>query len=154
MYAYESLCSLLMGLIHLLAAGLPVKQDIPALPVVAGEQVTPPLTLTRTVLFDADVFWIVHTGRCWFQRQFIVVFRFVSLQFSTKTAEADTSSELAKKSKESFRKEVRHWSNVIGRPLIQCSDYLCVFVSVSDVPVYSAMSKSLSKAWLQIGPHQ
>lgn len=27
-------------------------------------------------------------------------------QFSTKTAEADTSSELAKKSKESFRKEV------------------------------------------------
>lgn len=28
------------------------------------------------------------------------------LQFSTKTAEADTSSELAKKSKETFRKEV------------------------------------------------
>lgn len=30
----------------------------------------------------------------------------ILLQFSTKTAEADTSSELAKKSKESFRKEV------------------------------------------------
>lgn len=30
----------------------------------------------------------------------------MTLQFSTKTAEADTSSELAKKSKETFRKEV------------------------------------------------
>lgn len=32
--------------------------------------------------------------------------RLPPLQFSTKTAEADTSSELAKKSKETFRKEV------------------------------------------------
>lgn len=38
---------------------------------------------------------------------FAVMFRFLVFQFSTKTAEADTSSELAKKSKETFRKEVR-----------------------------------------------
>lgn len=35
----------------------------------------------------------------------------MTLQFSTKTAEADTSSELAKKSKETFRKEVSQSSH-------------------------------------------
>lgn len=48
------------------------------------------------------------------------------LQFSTKTAEADTSSELAKKSKETFRKEVSRRGDVIESPLLQSSDYLCV----------------------------
>lgn len=48
------------------------------------------------------------------------------LQFSTKTAEADTSSELAKKSKETFRKEVSRRGDVIGGPLVQSSDCLCL----------------------------
>lgn len=81
-------------------------------------------------------------------------------QFSTKTAEADTSSELAKKSKETFRKEVRPTlseyhpldSLFLTPNLILPSCFSIVLLL--DVPVHCAMSESLSEARLQIWTHQ
>lgn len=74
------------------------------------------------------------------------------LQFSTKTAEADTSSELAKKSKETFRKEVKRVCLSFGLLKVFPAKTECLtlfsshifFVCSSDVPVHSAMSESVS----------
>lgn len=96
------------------------------------------------------------------------------VQFSTKTAEADTSSELAKKSKETFRKEVGLllcFSLYYSKPLVATHavlylfEYILLFqtrffpllsvcVRYSDVPVHSAMSKSFSETRLQTWTHQ
>lgn len=52
------------------------------------------------------------------------------LQFSTKTAEADTSSELAKKSKETFRKEVSRFLNIQRNLLyLKMSQYPYIFAA-------------------------